>query len=89
MLANVNRWRRQIGPATRLTEADLPQSVSPLDPADSEACLVDMTNNNKRLVGAIVPREGKYWFYRMLGEPAALGAGEGIVRRVCQIETLT
>ena len=31
-----------------------------------------MTNNNKRLLGAIVPREGRYWFYKLLGDAAAV-----------------
>jgi len=70
-LANVNRWRRQIG----LPEAqagELQSMVSPLDPAQPEATLVDMTNNNKRLLGAIVPRDGRYWFYKLLGEAEAV-----------------
>ena len=31
-----------------------------------------MTNNNKRLVGAIVPRGGRYWFYKLLGDAEAV-----------------
>jgi len=70
-LANVNRWRKQIG----LPEAqggELTSMVSPLDPAQPEAILVDMTNNNKRLLGAIVPRDGRYWFYKLLGDAEAV-----------------
>ena len=46
--------------------------VSSLDPANPEAKLVDMTNANKRLVGAIVPRGGRYWFYKLLGDAEAV-----------------
>lgn len=70
-LANVNRWRRQIG-LSEVTEADLTSLVSPLDPADSQAILVDMTNNNRRLIGAVVQRDGKYWFYKLLGDAGAV-----------------
>ena len=70
-LANVNRWRRQIG-LGEVDEAGLAPIVSPLDPARPEARLIDMTNNNKRLLGAIVPREGRYWFYKLLGDAAAV-----------------
>ena len=70
-LANVNRWRRQIG-LGEVDEAGLAPIVSPLDPARPEAKLIDMTNNNKRLLGAIVPREGRYWFYKLLGDAAAV-----------------
>lgn len=70
-LANVNRWRKQIGLAP-VEEDGLASVVSPLDPADSQAILVDMTNNGKRLVGAIVPRDGQYWFYKLLGDAGAV-----------------
>ena len=71
-LANVNRWRRQIGLGPVTQEEELGRIVSPLDPANPQAILVDMTNNDKRLVGAIVPREGRYWFYKLLGDAAAV-----------------
>lgn len=69
--ANVTRWRKQLklGP---LEEKDLAAVVSPLDPANPGAILVDMTNDNKRLIGAIVPRDGKYWFYKLLGDAEAV-----------------
>ena len=72
MLGNVNRWRRQLHlPET--TEAGLASIVSPLDPANSQATLVDMTNNGQQLLGAIVPRDGQYWFYKLLGDAASVG----------------
>jgi hypothetical protein len=70
-LPNVNRWRKQIG-LPEAQAAELTSMVSPLDPAQPEAILVDMTNNNKRLLGAIVPRDGRYWFYKLLGDAEAV-----------------
>ncbi len=70
-LANVNRWRRQLH-LTELTEANLASVVSPLDPANSQATLVDMTNNGQQLLGAIVPRDGQYWFYKLLGDASSV-----------------
>jgi hypothetical protein len=70
-LANVNRWRKQIG-LPDAQAGELTSVVSPLDPAQPEAILVDMTNNNKRLLGAIVPRDGRYWFYKLLGDAEAV-----------------
>jgi hypothetical protein len=70
-LANVNRWRKQIG-LGEVRQGDLAPLISPLDPANTEAILVDMTNNQKQLVGAIVPREGRYWFYKLLGDAEAV-----------------
>ena len=70
-LANVNRWRRELG--LRETDAaGLPQSVSALDPADPQTQLVDLTNSNRRLIAAIVPRDGRYWFYKLRGDSDAV-----------------
>ena len=70
-LANVNRWRRQLG-LGEVAEQDLASLVKPLDPAHPEAMLVELTNNDKRLLGAIVPRGGSYWFYKLLGDNEAV-----------------
>ncbi len=70
-LANVNRWRRELG----LRDADgasLPQMVATLDPTQPEARLIDLTNNTRRLVAAIVPRDGTFWFYKLRGDAAAV-----------------
>jgi hypothetical protein len=72
-LSNVNRWRGQIGlPA--LSAAELPGAVTPLDPAVSGAILVDVTNTGKRLLGAVYPRGGRYFFYKLMGDAAAVAA---------------
>jgi hypothetical protein len=70
-LANVNRWRRQIG-LPEVQAADLPSMVSPLDPAQPDAILVDMKSNGKQMLGAIIPRGGSYWFYKLLGDAEAV-----------------
>ncbi|MBI3879337.1 MAG: hypothetical protein HY301_04645 [Verrucomicrobia bacterium] len=70
-LGNVTRWRRQIG-LGEISEADLAKLVTPLDPANSGAMLVDMTNGGKQLIGAIVPRGGRWFFYKLLGDEAAV-----------------
>lgn len=70
-LANVNRWRRQIGLA-ELSEAELSKVVTPLDPASPGAILVEMVNDSKKLLGAVVPRDGSYWFYKLMGDTAAV-----------------
>lgn len=70
-LANVNRWRKQIGlPET--TSADLPGMTVPLDPSIPGAILVNMTNNNQQLLAAIVPRGSQFYFYKLMGGTAAV-----------------
>ncbi len=70
-LGNVNRWRRQIGLADG-TEAEVGKLVSKLDDKNPDALLVDMANNDRRLVGAIVPRDGQWYFFKLLGDAAAV-----------------
>ena len=72
MVANVNRWRRQLGLA-EADEAGVKANVSPLAAAP-DAMLVDLKNESRALLGAIVPRDGRWWFYKMLGDEAAVSA---------------
>jgi hypothetical protein len=70
-LANVNRWRKQIG-LPEATSADLPGMTVPLDPSVPGAILVNMTNNNQQLLAAIVPRGSQWYFYKLMGGTAAV-----------------
>ncbi len=71
MLANINRWRRQVnlGP---VEEPALKGLIAPLDPANPGAVLVDLSNGDQRLIGSIVPRQGTYWFYKLSGSAEAV-----------------
>ncbi len=82
VLANVNRWRGQLGlpPAAA---ADLPKLVTPLDLGGANGMLVDMTNQDRRMVAVIVPRAGQTWFFKLLGdEPAVAKAKDSFVQFV-------
>ena len=48
--------------------------AKPLDEKNPEAILVDMTNNEnqRQLIGAIVPRGGQWYFFKLLGDGAAV-----------------
>ena len=72
-LANVNRWCQQLGlPA--VDDASLASIAAPLDPAVPDAVLIDLKNDPRALLGAIIPRNGKWWFYKLLGDASAVGA---------------
>lgn len=75
-LANVNRWRGQIG-LPPVEEGDLAKVTAPLDLGGNKAILVDMISEQSktRMIAAIVPKAGKTWFYKMLGQDA-IAAGQ-------------
>jgi hypothetical protein len=73
LLANVNRWRGQLGLAA-VGENDLPQLAQSLDVPGGRATLVDFAGVNAktgaptRLVGAVVSQNGRTWFYKLMGD---------------------
>ena len=72
-LMNVNRWRGQIGLAP-VAEAELTSLVKTFDEKIPNSEVVDMANQGRRLVGAIVPRDGQWFFFKLLGDDAAVAA---------------
>lgn len=79
VLANVNRWRGQLGqPIT--TEADLPKLIQPIELPHAQGTLVDFVGTNSktsqpaRMIGVIVPRDGNSWFYKMTGDTETVAA---------------
>ncbi len=80
-LANVNRWRKQLG-LDAVDDEGLKALVSPIE-AVPGAILVDLKNDPKAMLGAIVPRDGRWWFYKFMGEAPAVNAErEAFVRFV-------
>jgi hypothetical protein len=73
LLANVNRWRGQLGLGA-IGEADLSQLAQSLDVTDGKATLVDLagvdakTGAPTQLVGVIVAQNGQTWFYKLMGD---------------------
>ncbi len=73
LLANINRWRGQVG-LKEAEPAELSKLALPFDAAGPEAKIVDMTGTDAktgrpaRLIGAIVPRGERTWFYKLLGD---------------------
>ena len=69
LLANVNRWRGQIGlePTTGEKVADLTQK---LDVNGAPATVVDFANDatGKRLLVATISHGGNSWFFKMTGD---------------------
>ncbi len=73
LLANVNRWRGQLGLGA-ISESELTQLEQTLDVPGGKATLVDFTGVDAktaaptRLIGAIVSQNGQTWFYKLMGD---------------------
>ena len=75
LLANVNRWRGQLG-LEPLDQAGLDKLAVRLDLDPASGSLVDMTaaNKEKRMVAVTTVRGPQSWFYRLSGNEAAVTA---------------
>jgi len=73
LLANVNRWRRQIS-LPPLDDAGLAAAVTALTTSAGPASEVDITGTDPKtsqpaqLVGVILPLNGQTWFYKLMGD---------------------
>ncbi|MGN6554313.1 MAG: hypothetical protein ACTHLW_11405 [Verrucomicrobiota bacterium] len=71
LLANVNRWRRQMGlPA--IDEAQMNKDVKSLDLQGEKGSLVELdgatASGPASLMGVSVPHAGQTWFFKMTGD---------------------
>jgi len=80
-LANLNRWRGQLGLEPMTTEISPPRIGPPGASVQATGVLtVDYTGTDARtgkparLVGSIVPQNGQTWFYKLMGDPAVVDA---------------
>jgi hypothetical protein len=75
LLANVNRWRRQLG-LPPMAPDRLDACVTPLAGGPAGAVLVTLKNADaaRELLGAVVPAGARTWFYKMVGDAAVVEA---------------
>jgi len=74
LLANVNRWRGQIGlPET--DEQGMAESIDRLD--DADVVVVDLLGESERLVGTVINvGDGKTWFVKAVGQDQSVDAAK-------------
>ncbi len=71
--ANINRWRGQLG-LSPWGGDDVDKNAQAIDAIGTKAVLVDFQGTDARssrparLIGVIVPLEGRTWFYKMMGD---------------------
>lgn len=70
-LANVNRWRGQLG-LSSVTEGDLSEAAPEIALDAGTGNLVDISqpegDGRQRMVAVMLPLGGKTWFYKILGD---------------------
>jgi len=77
LLANVNRWRQQIG-LDAVDETELAALTTSLPVSGGQATVVDLsgtdlqTGRPTRLVGVIVPENDRTWFYKLMGDTSVV-----------------
>jgi len=73
-LANVNRWRRDVGQGQLAAGDDLKKISEPVTIGGQSADLYDLAGTNtgsgeaERIVAAILYREDTAWFFKMIGD---------------------
>ncbi len=77
LLANVNRWRRQLQLA-EVSADSLPSVTQSIDAHGAPATMVDFTGTDAesakpaRMIAVMAPRGDQTWFYKLLGDPATV-----------------
>lgn len=70
LLANVNRWRGQVGLAP-LDDAGLKRESTTVKTASGEsAVVVNLAGSDKTIVGAVIELGEKSWFFKLTAPPA-------------------
>ena len=80
LLANLNRWRGQLGLPPIAQEDDFSKMVDSVVVPGGQGELVDMTGTSSktgqlaRLIGVVLPQAGQTWFYKLMGDPKLVAA---------------
>jgi hypothetical protein len=71
-VANIARWRRQLG----MPDVPAPEVGALIKPIEGveDGIYADLQHEKRRLIGAIVHRGDQWWFYKLMGDEAAVAA---------------
>ena len=78
-LANINRWREQVG-LNPATSESMDEFSEPLTIANHPALYVRLEGAEKSILGAILPFHGNTWFFKMLGDTPVVLANDKAMR---------
>ncbi len=79
-LANINRWREQIGldPATPET---IGQFSEPYEIAGHQGLYIRLKGRSQSVLGAILPFHGNTWFFKMIGDTPIVLANDSTMKQ--------
>ncbi|MEM8866263.1 MAG: hypothetical protein AAGF31_12025, partial [Planctomycetota bacterium] len=70
VLANVNRWRGQVGLAP-IDQTEVDDSKQSIQVDGAEGQLVEMIGDENAILAAMLIRGGQVWFFKLTGTPDA------------------
>jgi hypothetical protein len=78
-LANINRWRGQVG-LEAATDEDLPAFTTAYDISGHRGLYVRLEGETQSILGALLPFHGSTWFVKMLGDTPTVLANEASMK---------
>lgn len=79
-LANINRWRQQIG-LEPVTSAGVKALSEPCEIAGHKGLYVRLEGDSQSIFGAILPFHGNTWFFKMLGDTDVVRANDADMKQ--------
>jgi hypothetical protein len=79
-LANINRWRGQVG-LEAATDEDLPAFTTSYDISAHRGLYVRLEGETQSILGALLPFHGSTWFVKMLGDTSTVLANEASMKQ--------
>ncbi len=79
-LANINRWRGQVG-LEAATAEDLPAYTIDYNISGHRGLYVRLEGETQSILGALLPFHGSTWFVKMLGDTATVLANEASMKQ--------
>ena len=79
-LANINRWRGQVG-LEAATAEDLPAYTTDYDISGHRGLYVRLAGETQSILGALLPFHGSTWFVKMLGDTQTVLANEASMKQ--------
>ena len=80
-LANINRWRGQVG-LPEATPEDLPAYTEGYEISHHRGLYVRLEGDTQSILGALLPFHDNTWFFKMLGDTDTVLANEAAMKQL-------